>query len=275
VALNGGKFHLAPWIVAQMPPCIHFVEPYFGGGSVLLARNPDGVSEVANDLDECLINFWQVLQDPEMFEMFRRHVEAVPFSEEAWKAAEWMEEYAPLRGRVEVCKVDLAAAFFVRCRQSLAGRMKSFSGVTKTRTRRGMNNEVSAWLSAVEGLPLVHERLKRVLILCRPALEVIRGQDGPDTLFYIDCPYLLETRSTGGDYRHEMTEADHEELLVALGNVKGKFVLSGYPSRLYEAHRRRNGWWWLKKEIPNHAAGGREKRVMTECLWMNYRPPGA
>ena len=34
--------------------------------------------------------------------------------------------------------------------------------------------QVSAWLSAVEGLPTVHARLQRVVLLHRPALDVIR-----------------------------------------------------------------------------------------------------
>src|SRR5207249_7948232 len=83
-----------------------------------------------------------------------------------------------------------AAGFFVVCRQSLAGRMKGFASLSRNRTRRRMNEQASAWITAVEGLPAVHERLRRVVILCRPAVEVLRSQDGPGTLFYLDPPYL-------------------------------------------------------------------------------------
>src|SRR6476660_6923423 len=78
---HGGKSYIAPKIVALMPPHLHYVEPFAGGLSVLLAKNPEGVSEVVNDLDGDLTNFWRVLQDREAFEEFRRRVEAVPFSE--------------------------------------------------------------------------------------------------------------------------------------------------------------------------------------------------
>src|SRR5262249_13658625 len=157
--------------------------------------------------------------------------------------------------------------FFVRCRQSLAGRMKGFTGITKTRTRRGMNNEVSAWLTCVEGLPAVHDRLKRVLILNHEALTVIRKQDGSRTLFYLDPPYLDSTRTSPDVYVHEMTEADHAELLETLAGISGRFLLSGYRSELYDRWAERRGWRRHEMRINNHASGSKVKRMMTECLW--------
>lgn len=274
----GGKAYLAQRIVALMPPrCknpnkpdpddkgyVHFCEPYAGGLSVLLANDPEGISEVANDLNGELTNFWCVLQSESSFGRFVRRVQATPFSE-----AEYHEA-----GVASVCRdndpAEAAWSFFVRCRQSLAGRMKGFTGVTRTRTRRGMNNEVSAWLSAVEGLPAVHERLKRVLILNRDALEVIRKEDGPRTLFYLDPPYLHSTRATTGEYAHEMDETQHAELLSALAVLKGRFLLSGYRSDLYDAAAAASGWRRTDIDIANHAAGGASKRRMVECVWRNF-----
>ncbi len=85
---HGGKHYLATRIVALMPPHVHYVEPYAGGLAVLLAKNPEGVSEVVNDLHRGLTTFWRVLQQPDTFEEFRRTVEAVPFSEVEWHDAE-------------------------------------------------------------------------------------------------------------------------------------------------------------------------------------------
>ena len=96
-----------------------------------------------------------------------------------------------------------------------------------------MNEQASAWLTAIEGLPAVHERLKRVVILNRDVLDVIRQQDGPDTLFYCDPPYLKETCASKDVYAHEMTDTQHLQLLELLNGIKGKFLLSGYPSGLY------------------------------------------
>jgi DNA adenine methylase len=224
VKWHGGKHYLARRIVALMPPHVHYVEPFAGGLAVLLAKNPAGVSEVVNDLHGGLTNFWKVLQDADLFARFRRTVEATPFSE---------VEYRDAAGRLDdPVPVTRAVAFFVRCRQSLAGRMDTFAPLSRTRTRRGMNEQVSSWLTAVEGLPAIHERLKRVVILNRSAIEVIRQQDGPGTLFYCDPPYLCQTRSAPDVYAHEMTEAQHRELLDLLLTVEGKVMLSGYPSAL-------------------------------------------
>lgn len=264
---HGGKHFLASKIVALMPPHTHYVEPYAGGLSVLFAKDPlaqpEGVSEVINDLDRDLTHFWRVLQNGQQFAEFQRLVEATPFSEVEWDDA--------LDGMDHSDPVERAAAFFLRCRQSLSGRMKSFTGITKTRTRRRMNNEVSAWLSAVEGLPAVHARLKRVLILNRTALDVIRSQDGPGTLFYLDPPYLAETRTAPNVYRHEMGGLrDHAELLVELSKIEGKFLLSGYPHKLYRVAERQYGWRRTDFDIANHAAAGDQKRRMTECVWSNF-----
>lgn len=257
---HGGKFYLAERIIQLMPAHTHYVEPYFGGGQVLFRRDPEGVSEVANDIDGHLMNFWKVLQDPAHFERFLRLAQATPFAEQEF------EEAAAARDHAD--PVRRALALFVRCRLSLAGRMTGFTGITKTRTRRGMNNEVSAWLSAVEGLPAVHERLRRVLLLNRPALEVIRKQDGPDTLFYLDPPYLHETRTAPQVYAHEMTEADHRKLLETVRQVEGKVLLSGYPSELYDTALK--GWARHTFDLANHAASGRQKHRETEVVWANF-----
>jgi DNA adenine methylase len=270
----GGKHYLARRIVALMPRHLHYVEPFAGGLAVLLARDPAdprlwsgddgshrGVSEIANDLDGRLMTFWRVLQDPDDFQRFRRFVEAAPMSRAAWEAAH-AHEYGQDR-------VDDAVALFVCCRQSLAGRMNGFTSITRTRTRRGINGNASEWLGAVDGLPDVHARLRSVVLENRPALEVIGREDTPHTLFYLDPPYLHSTRSATTAYGPlEMTESDHRELLGLLKKVGGKVMLSGYRSPLYDqalAH-----WTLHTFDLPNHAAGGKVKRRMTECLWCNF-----
>lgn len=263
VKWHGGKGPLASRIVALCPPHLHYVEPFAGGLSVLLQKDPENVSEVVNDLNGDLTNFWSVLRDEEQFPRFQRRVEATPFSERDYVAAGAMLEYHP------VDPVLWAWAFFVRCRQSLAGRMESFAPLSRTRVRRGMNEQASAWLTAIEGLPAVHARLKRVVILNRPAVEVIRGQDGKDTLFYLDPPYCRETRTAPDVYTHEMTTEQHAELLDVVLTCKGKVMLSGYHSALYDS--RLADWTCHEFEVANHAAGGSGKRRMVECLWCNWR----
>ena len=101
----------------------------------------------------------------------------------------------------------------------------------------------------------------------QPALEVIRQQDGAATLFYLDPPYLHETRATTGNYQHEMAEEDHRELLAVIKQCQGKVLLSGYPDPLYDGELA--GWKRADFQIDNKASGGKVKRQMTESLWMN------
>lgn len=276
---HGGKHYLAKRIVALMPPHLCYVEPYAGSLAVLLERDPNrdwlshgealpsfhkGCSEVVNDLHGELMNFWTVLQDAGLFGRFQRVVEAVPFSERMWKVAERLCQHADV--------VLRAVEFFVRCRQSRAGSFQGFAPLSRSRTRRGMNEQASAWLTCIEGLPEVHARLRRVVILNRDALDVIQQQDSENTLFYLDPPYLFETRSSTGEYEHEMTADDHRELLNVLSNCRGKFILSGYPSDLYNAAAKQHHWCHVDFELPNHASGNSEKRRMTERVWMNFEP---
>ena len=271
----GGKTYLAPKIIELMPRHLHYVEPYFGGGAVLLARDPldeskywgsksyeQGVSEVVNDINLELTNFWRVLQDDDTFASFQRIVESTPFSRVEWKDA------GPRQTPVEPPDVKAAVAFFIRCRQSRAGEFKEFATLSRNRTRRKQNEQASAWWNCIEGLPAVHARLKRVVILNQDALSVIGSQDGDKTLFYLDPPYVPRSRATVGNYAHEMTEADHKAMLDTIRQCQGKVLLSGYPNPLYDGQL--HDWNRHEIAIDNKAAGGKTKRKMTEVLWMNY-----
>ena len=261
---HGGKFYLAPKLIDLFPPHVHYVEPYFGGGAVLFAKPAEwveGHSEVVNDLNGELMNFWRVLADEYHFPRFCRVIQAVPFGEAIWNHN---REASPLS------EVDCAVAFFVRYRQSRQGLGKDFATLSRTRTRRGMNEQASSWLSAIEGLPEAHERLKRVVILNGDAIKVIRQQDGPGTFFYLDPPYLHGTRVTTGDYEHEMTEDQHAELLITLGKIRGRFMLSGYRSSLYDASAESHDWRRMDFPIDCKASGAKEKPKRVESVWMNY-----
>lgn len=254
------KGKLAKWIISLMPPHLHYVEPYFGGGSVLLYKDPEGISEVVNDLNWSLMDFWTVLKEDHYFKEFCRLVEATPFAEDEFRVSRLQASSLPRQ----------AARFFVRCRQSRQGLQKDFATLSRNRTRGGMNEQVSAWLTAIDGLPDVHARLKRVVILNRPAVDVIREQDGPNTCFYLDPPYLHETRTTTSDYAHEMNPDQHEELLRSLAGIRGKFLLSGYRSDLYETFAGRHGWFRHEFSTPNNASSKSTKERKVECVWRNF-----
>lgn len=263
---HGGKHYLADWIIGLTPEHTHYVEPYFGSGAVMLRKSCEGISEVANDLDGGLSNLWTVLRDEGSFQQLHRLLEATPFSQELFDESKRLLKASG----APADPVTWGWRWFILARQSRQGLMKSFATVSRTRTRRGMNEQVSSWLTAIEGLPEVHERIRRVLITNLPACDLIRQQDGAATHFYCDPPYLHETRVTTRDYACEMSPEDHAELLRVLGSIQGTFQLSGYPSEMYQQAAARHGWRCESRQIDNKASGSRQKPMKTECLWMNY-----
>lgn len=148
---HGGKYYLAAKIISLMPPHVHYVEPFFGGGAVLLARDPNderlwlpphkGVSEVVNDINGRLVNFWRVLQDSRRFAKFKRLVEAVPLSKVEWEKAH-KHEY----GRDAVSD---AVAFFVDWGRE-AHRIKPITQI-QTRHDGSRRNRRAVWRVSTSG----------------------------------------------------------------------------------------------------------------------------
>jgi len=130
------------------------------------------------------------------------------------------------------------------------------------RHRNSNHCKAHEWASYPRSLAAISRRLQGVLIECRPATDVIRAQDTPDTLFFIDPPYVPSTRSKSG-YRHEMTESDHVAMLEQLRQVRGMVVLAGYPSKLYDDML--HDWHRVKR---HHRAAG-SLRMRTEVLWLS------
>jgi DNA adenine methylase len=259
VKWHGGKYYLCPRIIAYFPKHRTFIEPFGGGASVLLNKQPSPV-EVYNDLDGAITRLFRVLRDNG--EELRRRLILTPYSEVEFNAA--------LEAREPEDDIEQARRDFVRWRMSLGGRGEAFS-FTRHRARREMADVVSGFLSTIDNeLPRITQRLRSVQILCRPAIDVIKGWDDPDCLFYCDPPYVHETRNhrTTEVYGVEMSETDHRELAAVLRTVKGKVILSGYPSPLYEELYR--GWRSVSFEMANHASSEGIKNRMKEMLWFNW-----
>lgn len=108
----------------------------------------------------------------------------------------------------------------------------------------------------------IAERLRTVQIENRPALEVIRRFNYENVFMYLDPPYLLSTR-TGKQYKHEMSDSDHEELLKAIVSSKAKIMISGYESDLYNEYLSE----WKKEHFQSCAEMGKAR---IETVWMNY-----
>ncbi|MBI3467541.1 MAG: DNA adenine methylase [Planctomycetes bacterium] len=252
----GGKRYLAQWIISQFPEHRIYLEPFGGGASVLLNKEPVEV-ETYNDIDLRVTRFFRVLRD--RGEEFIRRASLVPYSQREFEAA---KNYP-----VGADDLTMALCDFVRWRQSFAGKGQSWS-YTTTRSRGGMAGDVNAWWTAIDGLPRVIDRLQRVQFVCQSAFDVIPRFDHSEGLIYCDPPYLHETRceQSTNVYHREMTDSEHRELAALLRECNAAIVLSGYDSPLYADLYR--GWRKVSREIPNHAAGGKQKSRQVECLWI-------
>lgn len=256
----GGKFSHLAWLLPPLPSCHHYCEPFAGSAAVLLNRPPAPV-ETYNDLDGEVANFFRVLRDHK-----DRIIEAIgltPFSREEFSIACTLDP--------DVDPVERARRFYVRARQVRTGLAQTASvgrwANCKATSRAGMSGVISRWLGAVEDLPAIADRLLRVQIENRPAIDVIRLYDSPETLFYCDPPYVHESRGDIKAYGHEMTDAQHEELAAVLNVVQGKVAISNYQcdlmDRLYLAPR----WHkYVGEARTNHST--KDQRV--EVLWTNY-----
>ncbi len=260
----GGKFSHLDWLLPLLPACHHYCEPFAGSGAVLLNRAPSPV-ETYNDLDGEVANFFRVLRDDK-----DRLIEAIgltPFSREEFSIACVIDP--------SLSPLERARRFFVRARQVRTGLAQTASvgrwANCKNTSRAGMSGVVSRWLGSIEDLPEIAMRLLRVQIENRPAIEVIRLYDSPETLFYCDPPYVHLTRGDNNAYGYEMTDEEHRELARVLNAVQGRAAISNYQCRLmnelYPAPK------WTKTVAPErtiHSTKGKR----AEALWMNYDPIG-
>lgn len=241
-----------------------------------------GVSEVANDVNALLINFYRVLSSDKLFPKLKRLLEATPFSREFWSDS--AEKIAATAGECnwDNPSVEMAAAMFIWNRQSMSGRMANWSPLTKSRTRGGRNADANAWWSAVDGLAEIYDDLRGIVLECQDVLKLIPREDTPQTLFYLDPEYILQGGDTSDIYlrarlfrkpseEDRQDAKDHHENLLKLltgGKIKGKVMLSGYRNPLYDTLLK--GWTRHEKVIDNKAAKSESKKRVTECLWTNY-----
>lgn len=204
-----------------------YVEAFGGGAKLLFAKEPSPI-EVYNDIDGNLVNFFQVLKDDKDFEEFYKLCICTPYSREIfYECRQGIDD--------ESNDVKRAWKFFVSAKMAFSGRHKSPSWAKcTTQSRRGMALHVSSWISSIEGLQDIHNRLFSVLIEHLDYKKVILDADTSDTFYYLDPPYVQSARNGKDRYSHELSDDEHKELVDVLLTLKGKVVLSGYVNDIYE-----------------------------------------
>lgn len=251
VRYYGSKWRIAEWVIEQFPPHITYCEPFCGGASILFQKQPAKV-EIINDLNGEVVNFFDMLRNRP--DELIRAIELTPYSREEHRRAHELDDISD--------PLERARRFYVRSRQSYASGEGTYSSGWRYQAndKRGTTN-VEEW-SSVNHLWAAVSRLKSVQIECDDALKTINRFDGENTLFYVDPPYLHETRGSSDDYRHELTKAQHVELAETLHQVQGMVILSGYSSELY--NELYSDWRCISKD-----ARANDNHPTTEYLWIN------
>lgn len=250
---HGGKWKLAPWIISNLPAHRVYVEPFGGAASVLL-RKPRSYAEVYNDLDGEIVNLFCVLRDRKAAGELVSGLRLTPFARD-----EFAQAYEHADAPVERARRTIIKSFMGFGSNAI----HMVSGFRCNSNRSG-TTPAHDWANYPDALLALIDRMQGVAIENKDAISVIHQHDGPETLFYVDPPYVFGTRSDGAaDYAHEMTDADHCGLAEVLHAVRGMVVLSGYPCALYDDELYAD---WIRIERRALADGAKAR---TEVLWMS------
>jgi DNA adenine methylase len=252
----GGKYYQAAKIVALFPPHQCYVEAFGGAAHVLFKKSPSLI-EVYNDINSNLVRFFSVLRDKDKAEELIRRLQLTPYSREEFKFC---------RDNQIADEIEAVRRWYVCLCQSFSCNEYSWSH-SRTISCRGMSQAVSSWLSkVVERLPAAVERLRRVQIEQMDFRKLIHKYDSSATLFYLDPPYIHETRTMSFKYKYEMNSQDHEDLVRLLQCIKGKAVLSGYDNEMY---RRLH---WKRILLGNYPKWGEniKRQYGSEFVWINF-----
>ncbi|WP_027859759.1 DNA adenine methylase [Marinobacterium jannaschii] len=252
----GSKSRLVKQITSHFPEHKTFVDVFGGSGVVLLGRRPSKV-EVYNDINSKMAALYHVLSCPQKTAELQRRLNFTPYS----------------RSEFDACKhgvdsiddeIEIARQMIVIQRQSHGGLGKQWSYCVDA-PAAGYSASVRKFHAGIERLSEVSRRIRKVQVDNLPWESVLTRYDREQTLFYLDPPYIPETR-VNGNYEHEMSPQDHERLVDHLLKIKGLAVLSGYQHPIYSPLENAG---WQRVEIDTIASTSKNRSKRIETLWIS------
>lgn len=255
----GGKWRLAPWIISHMPPHQCYVEPCCGGASVAIRKRPAPI-EVIADVAGDVVTWWTCLRDrrDELIDA----IALTPYAHAEFELAHTQSDDP----------IEQARRFFIRSGQGVGGVRSNADSTRRTGWRRSLPASSyrprtgAEWNSDSlhDALMATAHRLRSVAIECRDWREVVERYDSPDTLVYIDPPYVLSERSYGKEYDVEWSDTDHREGLRLLRSLKSMVIVSGYRCALYDEEM----GGWERRDVEVLVNGMCATRRM-ESIWLS------
>jgi DNA adenine methylase len=253
ITYYGGKQTLLKYLLPLIPKHRMYCEPFFGGGAVFFAK-PKSEVEVINDINGEIVNFFKVIKTK--FPELQKEIKATLHSRELYRNAMVVYAHPDL-----FTDVKRAWALWVLTNQGFAGMIGSWGFGKDDSKEAALANKRDAFTKEYE------DRLTKVQVENNNAIKVINRCDDKETFIYADPPYI------GSDQGHYKgySESDYRELLDALAKVKGKFLLSSYPSKILATYIKKYKWK-VQKVTKNVAVTKHTDKVKTEMIVMNYDP---
>ena len=255
ITYYGGKINLLSEILPHIPPHRIYTEAFFGGGAVFFAKSASE-AEIINDTNSLAITFYEVLKTD--FDTLKAKIEATLFSRATYSVALIIYRMPHLFN-----KLQQAWAFYITTNMGFACSAKSWGYDKYSKRVKAFQNK------KLRFDPSIAKRLENTQIENNDAIKVITSRDAEDAFHYVDPPYV---NSNQGHYEG-YTEADYIKLLDTLSKVKGKFLLSSYPSEILDTYIQKNGWHTIRFEKPlsaQKAKAGKKRDRKIEVLTANY-----
>lgn len=256
ITYYGGKQSMLREILPIIPEHRIYIEPFFGGGAVFWAKPPSR-TEIINDVNGNITNFYEVLKHD--FFKLREKIEQTLHSRDTYKKALIIYQMPWL---FQEDRTVRAWAFWVVTNQGFAAKIGTW-GYDRDKRAISIARKVEMFKEELS------DRLRNTQIENNHAPKVIQSRDAVDAFTYADPPYIDTNQGHYGGY----TEEHFRELLETLSQMEGKFLLSSYPGSLLDEYTQRFNWHsrGIKKQLSagNGASADRSKKKV-EMLTANY-----
>jgi len=235
-----------------------YIEPFGGAANVLLGKPQFGI-EIYNDLEENIYSLFKIISDKTLFSKFKEMCDLAIYSRQL------RDEYKEDLKKNDLDTLQRAFKYFYVNRTSVNG-IGGFS--VAQIIRRNMSKSTSDFLSSIDGLDTIHNRISSVIIEKTDGLKLIEKYDKNKVFMYLDPPYVWSERSPTR-YKVDMTNKQQEELInLLIGLKNAKILLSGYNCELYKKLTD-NGWSKFDFSV-SMMDGNRKPKTSIEVLWKNY-----
>ena len=255
ISYYGGKINMLSTILPLIPKHKIYTEAFFGGGAIFFAKEKSE-AETINDINNMVVNFYEVVQTD--FENLKSKIEATLFSRATYTVA-WTIYRIPHLFN----KIQQAWAFYVATNMGFSCKIGSWGYDKYGKRVKAFWNKKMIFDEAIV------KRLERTQIESNDAYKVIESRDSIDAFHYVDPPYY---NSNMGHYSN-YSKTDYIMLLNTLSNIKGKFLLSSYPSDILDKYIQKNMWYTKtvsKVLSASKGIAGKKRKTKVEVLTANY-----